>query len=111
MKLSLLLSLSLLLWAAPAQAAQWQATQGDVVTVETSYDGDTLALTCFGKRWPLKALGQGLSLIHNLRAHETKANLVCRLLLEKKKKTKNTHRNMHNEPHKNIEKQNEKNEQ
>ncbi len=28
-----------------------------------------------------------LSLIHILRAHETKANLVCRLLLEKKKKT------------------------
>ncbi len=31
-----------------------------------------------------------LSLIHILRAHETKANLVCRLLLEKKKKTKTT---------------------
>ena len=28
----------------------------------------------------------------HLRAHETKANLVCRLLLEKKKKTK-THQN------------------
>ena len=26
----------------------------------------------------------GLSLITHLRAHETKANLVCRLLLEKK---------------------------
>ncbi len=25
-------------------------------------------------------------LLYNLRAHETKANLVCRLLLEKKKK-------------------------
>ena len=33
--------------------------------------------------------GRWLSLITHLRAHETKANLVCRLLLEKKKK-KNT---------------------
>ena len=31
-----------------------------------------------------------LSLIHHLRAHETKANLVCRLLLEKKKKKTTT---------------------
>ncbi len=35
-------------------------------------------------------LGLGLSLIPHLRAHETKANLVCRLLLEKKKKTTHT---------------------
>ena len=34
-----------------------------------------------------------LSLIHILRAHETKANLVCRLLLEKKKKKKKKKKN------------------
>jgi len=59
MKLALLLSLSLLFWIAPLQAAQWQAIQGDVVTVETSYSGNTLTLTCFGKHWPLKSLGHG----------------------------------------------------
>ncbi|CZR99214.1 hypothetical protein CDFC105_64021 [Clostridioides difficile] len=31
-----------------------------------------------------------LSLIHNLRAHETRHDLVCRLLLEKKKKKNRT---------------------
>ena len=35
-----------------------------------------------------KAIENVLSLIPHLRAHETKANLVCRLLLEKKKKRK-----------------------
>jgi len=59
MKLSLILSFSLLLWAAPAQAAQWQAMQGNVVSVDTYYDGQHLALTCFGKHWPLKSLGHG----------------------------------------------------
>ncbi len=59
MKLALLLSLSLLFWIAPLQAAQWQAIQGDVVTVETSYSGNTLTLTCFDKHWPLKSLGHG----------------------------------------------------
>jgi len=59
MKVSLLIALNLLLWAAPLQADEWPATQGDVVTVETTYAGNKLTLTCFGKNWPLKALGHG----------------------------------------------------
>src|SRR5660398_307539 len=42
----------------------------------------------------------------HLRAHETKANLVCRLLLEKKKNT--TKRKQRNDQHKKIKKQKEK---
>ena len=37
----------------------------------------------------------------HLRAHETKANLVCRLLLEKKKKTKKKKKNKKNKKKKN----------
>ena len=37
--------------------------------------------------------GALLSLITHLRAHETKANLVCRLLLEKKKKKNKNKKN------------------
>jgi len=59
MKISLWLAFILSLWVTPVLAGEWQATQGDVVMVETSYDGNKLTLTCFGKSWPLKALGQG----------------------------------------------------
>jgi len=59
MKLSLLWSLCLLFWIIPAQAAQWQATQGDVVTVEAKYTGKHLSLICFGKNWPIKPLDNG----------------------------------------------------
>ena len=34
-------------------------------------------------------------LLYTLRAHETKANLVCRLLLEKKKKENNKHKHFY----------------
>jgi len=44
----------------PAQATEWSATQGDVVALEMAYAGDTLSLTCFGKKWPLKNKGNGL---------------------------------------------------
>jgi len=46
-------------WDMPAQAASWQVIQGDVVTVQTNYHGKHLALSCFGRRWPLKSLGHG----------------------------------------------------
>jgi len=60
MKLSILTMMTaLMLWATPAMAQQWQAIQGDVVTVETTYKGTVLSLTCFGKHWPVKALGHG----------------------------------------------------
>lgn len=48
------------LWLTPAQASEWSAIQGDVVSVQMNYAGDTLSLTCFGKKWPLKAKGNGL---------------------------------------------------
>ncbi len=59
MKISLLIAFVLSLWVTPAMANEWHATQGDVVTMETSYTGNALTLTCFGKSWPLKALGRG----------------------------------------------------
>ncbi len=59
MKLSLFWTCIVLLWTAPLQAAEWQAIQGDVVTVATTYDGKYLTLTCMGKSWPLKSLGHG----------------------------------------------------
>jgi len=59
MKLALLLLLNLLFWTIPVQASEWQAIQGDVITVTTAYKGSGLKLNCFGKSWPLKALGSG----------------------------------------------------
>ncbi len=54
--LALLLSAT---WAMPVRAAQYRAIQGDVATVQRAYHGKHLALKCFGRRWPLKALGDG----------------------------------------------------
>jgi len=51
--------LSMLLWTATLEAAEWHAIQGDVVTVQTTYDGNQLTLSCLGKNWPLKSLGHG----------------------------------------------------
>jgi len=54
-----LLFCSTLFCANTAFAATWSGIQGDVVSVETTYAGDKLELTCFGKNWPLKSLGHG----------------------------------------------------
>jgi len=43
----------------PASATTWNGIQGDVVRVETTYTGDKLELTCFGKSWPIKSQGHG----------------------------------------------------
>ncbi|MDQ6969031.1 MAG: M23 family metallopeptidase [Mariprofundus sp.] len=57
--LRLLIFITATLWLIPAQASQWSGIQGEVVSVETNYTGKTLSLTCFGKSWPLKDLGNG----------------------------------------------------
>ncbi len=59
MQLSLLLAFIFSCWITPALAHAWHATQGDVISVETSYDGHQLVLTCFGQHWPVKATGHG----------------------------------------------------
>ena len=50
-------------------------------TIATLNDGDTKTLGCNGK-----VMASDAVYYTHLRAHETKANLVCRLLLEKKKR-------------------------
>ncbi len=57
--LRLFIFLCTALWLTPAQASQWAGIQGEVVSVEIAYAGNTLSLTCFGKKWPAKALGNG----------------------------------------------------
>ena len=52
--------------------------------METTYTHGKKTIDFINKQMDKK----GLSLIHILRAHETGRNLVCRLLLEKKKKKK-----------------------
>ena len=48
------------------------------------------SVTIIGSKEDVKDLaGSGAVSYTHLRAHETKANLVCRLLLDKKKKQKN----------------------
>ncbi|ATX81492.1 Murein DD-endopeptidase MepM and murein hydrolase activator NlpD, containing LysM domain [Mariprofundus ferrinatatus] len=46
-------------WGGTAQAASWQAVQGEVVTVEATIDAENPRLWCFGKRWPVKKLENG----------------------------------------------------
>jgi len=46
-------------WLIPAHASQWSSIQGDVTTVELAYPGEHVSLTCFGKSWPVKAIGNG----------------------------------------------------
>jgi murein DD-endopeptidase MepM/ murein hydrolase activator NlpD len=41
-------------------AADWQATQGDVVTVEMESPEIQPTLRCFGKAWPVQAIREGL---------------------------------------------------
>ncbi|MFQ5345585.1 MAG: M23 family metallopeptidase [Mariprofundus sp.] len=48
---------ALLFFSPVSFAATWNGIQGDVVSVETTFAGDSLELTCFGKKWPLKSLG------------------------------------------------------
>ena len=57
MKIKFLLLLCAMLWFMPANASEWSVTQGDVASIEIEYAGDTLSLTCFGKKWPLKSRG------------------------------------------------------
>ncbi|RLL50566.1 M23 family metallopeptidase [Mariprofundus sp. EBB-1] len=57
MKTKLTLLLCAMLWLMPANASEWTVIQGNVASIEMDYAGDTLSLTCFGKKWPLKAKG------------------------------------------------------
>ncbi|MDX8407056.1 MAG: M23 family metallopeptidase [Mariprofundaceae bacterium] len=43
----------------PAQAAEWQVTQGDIAHVTLASDGEAPSLYCFGSKWPVKADGNG----------------------------------------------------
>mgnify|MGYP003380239434 CR=1 FL=1 len=76
-----------------------QSELGDIVYVEIETEGETLDKEAvFGTVEAVKTVsdlfmpvsGKAVSYTH-LRAHETVLDLVCRLLLEKKKKHKNTH--------------------
>lgn len=58
MKRYLYLPILLSLWAASSQAAEYSVTQGDVITVEAPLSEAAPSLTCFGRKWPVKALGQ-----------------------------------------------------
>ncbi len=60
MKTMICLIPALLFCINTAFATTWAGIQGDVVSVETTYAGDKLELTCFGKSWPLKSLGHGV---------------------------------------------------
>ncbi len=42
-----------------ATAHEWQATQGDIVRVETTLAGQHIDLRCFGKTWPVKKTSKG----------------------------------------------------
>ncbi len=57
MKIRLLILLCTTLWLSSAQATEWRAIQGNVAQLDISYTGEKLSLTCFGKKWPLKSLG------------------------------------------------------
>jgi len=46
-------------FANPLLAADWQATQGDVLTVEVESPGTKPVLRCFGKAWPVQAIREG----------------------------------------------------
>ena len=79
--------------AEPQRRAQSRASlPGTVSRVKWSEDGKSVYFTTEGKRYQFdfegkkKALvtGKAVSYTH-LRAHETREDLVCRLLLEKKK--------------------------
>jgi len=59
MNTRIVLFLCAILWLIPAQAKEWSAIQGDVVSVDMDYIGKHLSLTCFGKSWPLKSTGYG----------------------------------------------------
>ncbi|OIO69620.1 MAG: hypothetical protein AUJ57_09055 [Zetaproteobacteria bacterium CG1_02_53_45] len=50
---------TLMLFCNPAAATEWQATQGDVVKVETSAVGSRMTLQCFGRNWPVKQNSDG----------------------------------------------------
>lgn len=55
----LLIILLLPMLLAPAQAKEWKAVQGDVVTVEIISNTTTAKLRCFGRDWPVEALSDG----------------------------------------------------
>jgi len=59
MKLFTLLFSLTLLFCTPAYGAQWKATQGDVVLVESSISHEKLSLKCFGRSWPVKRSADG----------------------------------------------------
>ena len=59
MKIRILLLLCATLWLIPAQASEWSGIQGEVVSLKISYPGESLSLTCFGKKWPIKSIGNG----------------------------------------------------
>jgi len=49
----LLISIALLLLAAPAQAETYQVTQGDLLTIERELPEGNITLKCFNKTWPV----------------------------------------------------------
>jgi len=48
----------LVLWAASAQATEYTAIQGNVVSVEAVLGKTSPSLSCFGRTWPVKSLGR-----------------------------------------------------
>ncbi|MDQ6982564.1 MAG: M23 family metallopeptidase [Mariprofundus sp.] len=64
-----------------AFATTWKGVQGDVVGVETTYAGDKLELTCFGKNWPLKSVGHGVWrgwIVIDLKKKQGKYNIMLK---------------------------------
>ena len=58
MKRHIALFVLLMLCAASASAADYPATQGDVIMVEADLGGSSISLRCFGRTWPVKSMGQ-----------------------------------------------------
>jgi len=58
MKRHIALFVLLMLCAASASAADYPATQGDVIMVEADLGDSTPSLRCFGRTWPVKSMGQ-----------------------------------------------------
>src|SRR5660398_289801 len=71
-------------------------TQSDFLTIAVAIIRLLLHLhnchACYRPPFNMPCIRKGSVSYTHLRAHETKANLVCRLLLEKKKKTKKENR-------------------
>jgi len=59
MKLIIFFIPLLMLVITPANAAEWKATQGDVITVESTISGEKVSLRCFDKNWPVKRSADG----------------------------------------------------